>query len=50
MNDTQAADDNGAGFDGLNYGRIISFGKDVAELHSSKVERVDFKVIFLIVD
>ncbi|GJW86561.1 hypothetical protein Tco_0161901 [Tanacetum coccineum] len=23
--------------------RIISFGKDVAELHSSKVERVDFK-------
>ncbi|XP_071742409.1 phospholipid:diacylglycerol acyltransferase 1-like [Rutidosis leptorrhynchoides] len=27
----------------LNYGRIISFGKDVAEIHSSKVERVEFK-------
>lgn len=40
-NDTQTA-----GFDDLkshNYGRIISFGKDVAELHSSKVERLAFK-------
>ncbi|GKB28158.1 phospholipid:diacylglycerol acyltransferase 1-like protein [Tanacetum coccineum] len=38
---TQPTDDNGAGFEGLTYGIIISFGKDVAELHSSKVERVD---------
>lgn len=30
------------------YGRIISFGKDVAELHSSKIERVDFRVRFLV--
>ncbi|EOY30320.1 Phospholipid:diacylglycerol acyltransferase isoform 1 [Theobroma cacao] len=27
----------------VNYGRIISFGKDVAEAHSSKIERVDFR-------
>lgn len=29
---------------GVNYGRIISFGKDVAETHSSKIERIDFRV------
>lgn len=29
----------------VNYGRIISFGKDVAESHSSKIERVDFRVM-----
>ncbi|XWS17462.1 hypothetical protein CRYUN_Cryun33cG0069900 [Craigia yunnanensis] len=28
---------------GVNYGRIISFGKDVAEAPSSKIERVDFR-------
>lgn len=28
------------------YGRIISFGKSVAELHSSEIEKVDFRVIF----
>ncbi|KAK6944768.1 Lecithin:cholesterol/phospholipid:diacylglycerol acyltransferase [Dillenia turbinata] len=27
----------------VNYGRIISFGKDVTEAHSSKIERTDFK-------
>ncbi|VFQ96463.1 unnamed protein product [Cuscuta campestris] len=27
----------------IHYGRIISFGKDVAEAHSSKIERVDFR-------
>lgn len=32
----------------INYGRLISFGKDVAELHSSKLERLDFRVMFLI--
>lgn len=32
----------------VNYGRIISFGKDVAGLHSSKLERLDIKVIFQI--
>ncbi|KAI7730590.1 hypothetical protein M8C21_030150, partial [Ambrosia artemisiifolia] len=45
-NDTQTAGENGVSNDDFkshNYGRIISFGKDVAELHSSKVERVDFK-------
>ena len=32
----------------VNYGRLISFGKDVAKLHSSKLERLDFRVIFQI--
>ncbi|KAE8658158.1 Phospholipid:diacylglycerol acyltransferase 1 [Hibiscus syriacus] len=27
----------------VNYGRIISFGKDVAEAHSSKIKRDDFQ-------
>ncbi|KAK3040410.1 hypothetical protein RJ639_026815 [Escallonia herrerae] len=27
----------------FNFGRIVSFGKDVAEVHSSKIERVDFR-------
>ena len=27
----------------INYGRFISFGKDNAELHSSKLERLDFR-------
>ncbi|MED6193005.1 Phospholipid:diacylglycerol acyltransferase 1 [Stylosanthes scabra] len=27
----------------VNYGRLISFGKDAAELHSSKLERMDFR-------
>ncbi|PWA83772.1 Lecithin:cholesterol/phospholipid:diacylglycerol acyltransferase [Artemisia annua] len=27
----------------VNYGRMISFGKDVAALHSSKINRVDFR-------
>lgn len=30
-----------------NYGRIISFGRDVAETHSSNFERIDFRVRFL---
>ena len=29
-----------------NYGRLISFGRDVAETHSSQIERVDFRVSF----
>lgn len=29
------------------YGRIISFGKDVAEAHSSEIQRIDFRVTFL---
>ncbi|XP_028751472.1 phospholipid:diacylglycerol acyltransferase 1-like [Neltuma alba] len=28
----------------VNYGRLISFGKDAAELHSSRLERMDFRV------
>ncbi|KAJ9559476.1 hypothetical protein OSB04_004636 [Centaurea solstitialis] len=27
----------------INYGRIVSFGRDVAETHSSNLERVDFR-------
>lgn len=30
----------------LHYGRIISFGKDVADAESSKIERMDFRVMF----
>lgn len=29
----------------VNYGRIISFGKDVAEAHSSEIKRIDFRVM-----
>lgn len=28
----------------VNYGRIISFGRDAAEMPSSKIERIDFRV------
>lgn len=28
----------------VNYGRIISFGRDVAEAHSSEIERINFLV------
>ncbi|KAK4602528.1 hypothetical protein RGQ29_011539 [Quercus rubra] len=49
-NDTNTADHNGKGGLGstkrVNYGRIISFGKDVAEIHSSKIEMVDFRGAF----
>jgi len=27
-----------------NYGRMISFGKEVADMPSSKIERIDFRV------
>lgn len=30
----------------VHYGRMISFGKDVAEAPSSDVERIDFRVCF----
>ncbi|GAB4838008.1 Phospholipid:diacylglycerol acyltransferase 1 [Ancistrocladus abbreviatus] len=47
-NDTQKDAENEKGGVALlkkhvHYGRIISFGKDVAEMHSSKIERVDFR-------
>lgn len=29
----------------VNYGRIISFGKDVVEAHSSEIKRIDFRVM-----
>lgn len=51
-NDTYSAFQNGKenlGFmKNINYGRLISFGKDIADLHSSKLERLDFRVMFLI--
>ena len=28
----------------VNYGRIVSFGKDVAEAPASEIERIDFRV------
>jgi len=49
-NDTDSAfqnDKESLGFmKNINYGRLISFGKDIAELHSSKLERLDFRVMF----
>lgn len=47
-NDTQIADKAGAESAvsearGANYGRLISFGKDVAEAPSSDIERIDFR-------
>lgn len=51
-NETRTTDQTDKGSLGLknsvNYGRIISFGKDVAEAHSSRIERLDFRVMFLI--
>ena len=53
-NDTQITDQAGAKSAisqtrCANYGRIISFGKDVAEAPSSDVERIDFRVIYFLV-
>ncbi|KAA8534796.1 hypothetical protein F0562_029762 [Nyssa sinensis] len=44
-NDTQPMSQNGKGSSvkRVNYGRIISFGKDVAEVNSSKIEQMDFR-------
>ncbi|KAF8401055.1 hypothetical protein HHK36_014358 [Tetracentron sinense] len=47
-NDTQIAVQNGSGSLGsqtksTHYGRIISFGKDVAKEHSSMIETMDFR-------
>ncbi|KAG2712823.1 hypothetical protein I3760_04G144200 [Carya illinoinensis] len=46
-NDTQTADQSGKGTLGttkrVNYGRIISFGKDVSDIHSFEIKRVDFQ-------
>ncbi|KAJ8751111.1 hypothetical protein K2173_016292 [Erythroxylum novogranatense] len=46
-NSTQANGQAGKGSssftNSVNYGRILSFGKDVAALHSSKIEKIDFK-------
>lgn len=30
----------------VNYGRIISFGREESEVHSSEINRLDFRVIF----
>lgn len=48
-NDTQVTAYNGTVSVGsqcsyVNYGRIISFGKDVAEANSSQIERIEFRV------
>lgn len=48
-NDTQIANENGSEvvvsqIKHVNYGRVISFGKDVADAPSSEIERIDFRV------
>lgn len=49
-NDTHTADENENGSLGstkrVNYGRIISFGKDLAEIHSDEIDRMDLRVMF----
>lgn len=45
INDTQTPHSNGNGKH-VNFGRMVSFGKDMSEAHSSEIERVDFRVIF----
>lgn len=51
-NDTLAGGQSGRGNNGspkgVNYGRIISFGKDLAAAHSSEFERIDFRVFFAV--
>lgn len=42
-NDTQFSQSKNA-----NYGRIISFGKDIAEAPSSEIEMIDFRVRLLL--
>ncbi|KAK0596581.1 hypothetical protein LWI29_016998 [Acer saccharum] len=42
-NDTQANGDQTGNTKRVNYGRIISFGKDVAEAPSSEIEMIDFR-------
>lgn len=47
-NDTYKTGQNANSLDhvkSVNYGRMISFGKDVAKAHSSTIERVDFRVM-----
>ncbi|KAL5698292.1 phospholipid:diacylglycerol acyltransferase [Ranunculus cassubicifolius] len=48
QNDTDVAANNGTENAGsktekLHYGRLISFGKDIADAHSSTIERTDFR-------
>lgn len=50
-NNTLTAEKNGNGCldlsrKGVHYGRLISFGKGIADAPSSKIERIDFRVIF----
>ena len=53
-NDTIAGGQSGRGNKGSakggNYGRIISFGKDISAVHSSEIERIDFRVLFLVLN
>ncbi|KAF6151120.1 hypothetical protein GIB67_002372 [Kingdonia uniflora] len=47
-NDTQDAEDNEnegvkSGTQNAHYGRMVSFGKDMAEIHSSKIDRREFR-------
>ncbi|KAH9713529.1 phospholipid:diacylglycerol acyltransferase 1 [Citrus sinensis] len=50
-NDTQIANENGSEvvvsqIKHVNYGRVISFGKDVVDAPSSEIERIDFRDAF----
>ncbi|KAI3847144.1 hypothetical protein MKW92_009468 [Papaver armeniacum] len=50
-NSSQVVDQNGTVAEGCttkkaHYGRMISFGKDVADAHPSAIERIDFKDAF----
>lgn len=48
LNESQPLSENGNSKSGhqprVNYGRIISFGRDAAELPSAEIERIEFRV------
>jgi len=43
-NNTQLTDQDSNETNSVNYGRMISFGRDVAEAPSSEIEMTDFRV------
>lgn len=41
----QTGEESSGNANSVNYGRIISFGKDLAQESSSKIQRMEFRVI-----
>lgn len=49
-NDTELSTQNESATEAthVNYGRMVSFGRDIAEAPSSEIERIEFRVTFFI--